>query len=221
MIAGYTLYNMLQIDRTIFDNIMLYEKIDKEICICEIEKRCLSLTVNCDFPSLFKSFVELFFKKNYDIFRELWETKLYEYNPIENYDRNESSERILTNGRKENSKRILTNGRKENSKRILANDGENKVSAMNSSDYQPDSKTVNNGSDTFNATTDDDGSDVYNATTDDDGSDVYNARTHGNIGVTTTQAMIEEQRKVVRYDFYSEVARMFEDELCVSNYGTY
>ena len=74
MTVGYTLYNMLQIDETIFDNIVLYEKIDKEICICEIEKRCLSLTVNCDFPSLFKSFVESFFKKNYDIFRELWET---------------------------------------------------------------------------------------------------------------------------------------------------
>lgn len=197
MIAGYTLYNMLQIDGTIFDNIILYEKIDKEICISEIEKRCLSLTVNCDFPSLFKSFVELFFKKNYDIFRELWETKLYEYNPIENYDRNESSEHILTNGRKEDSKRVI------------ANNGENKVSAMNSSDYQPDSQTINEGTDTFNASTND------------DGSDVFNGRTHGNIGVTTTQAMIEEQRKVVRYDFYGEVARMFEDELCVSNYGTY
>ena len=173
MTTGYTLYNMLQIDGTIFDNIILYEKIDREICICEIEKRCLSLTVNCDFPPLFKSFVELFFKKNYDIFRELWETKLYEYNPIENYDRNETSERILSN------------------------DGENKVSAMNSSEYQPDSKAISNGS------------------------DVYNARTHGNIGVTTTQAMIEEQRRVVRYDFYEEVARMFENELCVSNYGTY
>ena len=173
MIAGYTLYNMLQIDETIFDNIRLYEKIDKETCIYEIEKRCLSLTVNCDFPSLFKSFVEQFFRKNYDIFQELWETKLYEYNPIENYDRNETSERILSN------------------------DGENKVSAMNSSDYQPDSKAISNGS------------------------DVYNGRTHGNIGVTTTQAMIEEQRRVVRYDFYAEVARMFEDELCVSNYGTY
>lgn len=173
MNAGYTLYNMLQIDETIFDNIKLYEKIGKETCICEIEKRCLSLTVNCDFPSLFKSFVEQFFRKNYDIFRELWETKLYEYNPIENYDRNETSERILSN------------------------DGENKVSAMNSSDYQPDSQASSNGS------------------------DVYNARTHGNIGVTTTQAMIEEQRSLVRYDFYTEVARMFENELCVSNYGTY
>ena len=185
MIAGYTLYNMLQIDETIFDNILLYEKIDKEICICEIEKRCLSLTVNCDFPSLFKSFVELFFKKNYDIFRELWETKLYDYNPIENYDRNENSSR--------NEKRDRT----------LTDNNENKVSAMNSSDYQPDSMSQNSGKDVFN------------------GSNTFNSRIHGNIGVTTTQTMIDEQRRTVRYDFYGEVARMFEDELCVSNYGTY
>lgn len=172
MIVGYTLYNMLQIDETIFDNIKLYEKIDKETCICEIEKRCLTLTVNCDFPSLFKSFVEQFFRKNYDIFRELWETKLYEYNPIENYDRTETSEHIISNS------------------------GEQKISAMNSSEYQPDSSASS------------------------DGSDVFNARVHGNIGVTTSQQMIEAQRELVRYDFYEEVARMFEDELCVSNYGT-
>ena len=193
MVYGYNLYNMLQLDPSIFDGIVLYEKIDREICINEIEKRCLSVPVNCDYPALFKKFVHHFFNKNYNIFRELYETMLYEYNPIENYDRYEDSDRTVDSS--------------ENSSRTQINNSESKISAMNSSDYQPDKKVTDNGNDSFSGTG--------------NGKDKYTSHIHGNIGVTTSQQMIEAQRKLVRYDFYEEVAKRFEDELCVSNYATY
>lgn len=184
---------MIQLDNTLFDDIVLYEQIDRETCINEIQKRCWSLPVNCDSPGLFKQFVNHFFKKNYNIFRELWETMQYDYNPIENYDRYENSNREMENA--------------QNSERELNADTENEVSAMNSSDYQPDRKQTDSSKDNFG--------------TSGNGTDVFESHIHGNIGVTTSQQMIQAQREVVRYDFYNEVAEKFENELCVSNYSDY
>lgn len=47
------------------------KRLARKPVFAEIEKRCLSLTVNCDFPSLFKSLWSSFSRKNYDIFRDV------------------------------------------------------------------------------------------------------------------------------------------------------
>lgn len=44
-------------------------------------------------------------------------------------------------------------------------------------------------------------------------------RAHGNIGVTTTQAMIEEERRVAQYDIYRDIALKFESEFTIPIYG--
>lgn len=43
-------------------------------------------------------------------------------------------------------------------------------------------------------------------------------RAHGNIGVTTTQAMIEEERRVVQFHVYDYIAKEFETEFCLLVY---
>lgn len=44
-------------------------------------------------------------------------------------------------------------------------------------------------------------------------------RAHGNIGVTTTQQMIEEERRVAQYDIYRDIALKFESEFTIPVYG--
>lgn len=46
-------------------------------------------------------------------------------------------------------------------------------------------------------------------------SEYVKLRAHGNIGVTTTQAMIEEQRRVVQFHVYDVVIDMFENKFFV------
>ena len=46
----------------------------------------------------------------------------------------------------------------------------------------------------------------------------HKLRAYGNVGVTTTQEMLEAQRKVVRYNIYNEIADSFKEEFCLYIY---
>lgn len=46
----------------------------------------------------------------------------------------------------------------------------------------------------------------------------HKGRMWGNIGVTTTQQMIEEERKVVKFDIYDYIAECFKAEFCLMIY---
>lgn len=107
---------------------------------------------------------------------------------------------------------------------------ENLVSAYNATEYQADTKenlttsntqkTTNNANESsdntgnytseYNATDSDTGS-VNDSGTDDD---VYTSRTHGNIGVTTTQQMLEAEINLMRnYNVYEKVVQWIQHEL--------
>lgn len=43
-------------------------------------------------------------------------------------------------------------------------------------------------------------------------------RTHGNIGVTTTQAMIKEERAVVQFNIYDHIIGSFKNRFCILVY---
>lgn len=199
---GFTLYNMLQIDNSLFDNIVLYEKIDKDVMLTEIFKRCGSLPCIDFNPDLYKIFVENFFKKYYNMFKKLYDSMYFDYNPLENMNRTKESQMVRENDRNTTSEQ---HGSDSN-----VTDSENQISAMDSNDYQPDRKTSSDS--TTSSDVNASGSEKEN------GKDTYTENEHGTIGVITNQDMIEKERRVVRYDFYREVAGMYENELCVSIY---
>lgn len=72
---------------------------------------------------------------------------------------------------------------------------ESKISAMNSSSYQPDSK----GESSSNG----------------EGRNQFHSRTHGNIGVTTSQQMLEQERRVSNFSAYEEVSKWFGEALMI------
>lgn len=75
-------------------------------------------------------------------------------------------------------------------------DAENKVSAYDSSEYQPNEKTISNSNNQQ------------------DGSLVHEETTSGNIGVTTTQRMLESELNVrPKLNIYEVIANDFYNEL--------
>ena len=46
----------------------------------------------------------------------------------------------------------------------------------------------------------------------------HTLHTHGNIGVTTTQQMIEAERECVRYNLYDEIAADYQMAFCLDIY---
>lgn len=92
---SYSLINIYEASgQTLFDDIELYELIDKDILVNTIFDEAGELEPVTSYPSLLKSKINVFFKRYYTNFKHLYDAYLLEYEPIENYDRH--SEITLT-----------------------------------------------------------------------------------------------------------------------------
>ena len=193
---------------TVIDTIMMDHF--KHICIYEE-------------PQFFKSCLELFFRKHLDEFKRLYETVIVEYNPIENYDRFEDNHRKLkeTGGYTDTK----SGGYSDHTTGGYSDTGSgsdsvtNEISAMNSGGFQNDTKSTTELGTTVRRENDetvshtDDGSLNHDRDAIDD--ETFHARVHGNIGVTTTQQMISQERESVQFNIFSHISQAFFSELMV------
>lgn len=184
------LVNLYEFDNSIFDTFVVPEEIDRDSVICEIMLMSGLCTPIYLEPRLFKQMVGHWCKTRMNIFAKLYSTTRLEYNPIENYDRSEDSTRNVEST--------------ENGDTIINSNSERKVSAYNTEDYVNDAKTGENSS---TATTD-------NRNTGEN----YTSRVHGNIGVTTTQQMIQSERDVVKFNIYEYIAKEFDKSFMIGVY---
>lgn len=136
---------------------------------------------------------------------KLYAVTQLEYNPIENYDRKEETT--------EDSSATGTNSFKQgtitetNTTRYGSTD-ENTVAAFNSDSYQPSEKLTRGGDDTTNSEITH-GLDSTN--TSNTGKLIRDSRVHGNIGVTTTQQMMEAEIKIAEANYIETVCNMYAD----------
>lgn len=196
------LSDLLRIDDTLFDGITLPTNIDRDILENAILRRCMSLTPIYTHTETFKAFTQIFFQTHYTIIEKLMDTVLLTYNPIENYNRLEEIEREET----------LTAGIGTQNTRI-GNDGEetiDDVSAFDSDNYSPSTKRNITSTNNQTDTTTRNGKDTT--------AEKITTRTSGNIGVTTTQQMIEQERNVAMFNCYDTIARMYEVEMFIGIY---
>lgn len=184
-----TLLDLLTADPELLNNIALPEEMDRETLVNQILFEGCTLYPIYQDPILFKRMVEHYFTMRLQIHEELAKTLEYSYNPLENYDRIEDRKRTGSGTESYNRNRHLTGNATT----------EEQVSAYNESSYQPQSKTI-----TDTADSDDD---KLSRKTGEEGSEY--SRIHGNIGVTTSQQMLEDQRRVVKFSLYEFIAAHF------------
>lgn len=232
-IAKLTLIGMNNYDNSLFDNLR-FENVDHETLVNTI-------LLNCgEFEVLYPNIETL--KNMFTLFSSKWSRTVSkwvnalntEYKPLENYDRYENfggSETELENG----DETHLTNGNEtitNNGNTILSrsgtdnNDTESKTSAFNANDYQPNEKTItqiNYGSSDKN--------DVNLSQTripnitEIRTPNIKRTRTpnlenhiHGNIGVTTSQQMLESELKLQYWNLYNKISNIFMKEFCIMVY---
>lgn len=166
-------------------------------------------------PHFFQQCASAWWNTIQDIIDMYWYTTQVDYNPIENYDKTETYHTDDHSNRNEKGNSTSKEDNITDTETNSNSTTENQVSAFNSSDYQPDSKSENTEHATVNMTQDNSG----NVNTEVNNNDYFTHdaknRIHGNIGVTTTQKMIEEARRVGRFNFYEVVARMFAEEFLI------
>jgi hypothetical protein len=125
-----------------------------------------------------------------------------EYAPLENYDRHEDwTDTLDSDG---TSRTTGTND--------TSTDGTvtTDVSAYDSNGYQPKEKV------TTSETIDNDTTENNTSTLDNEG--VHTGRIHGNIGVTTSQQMLESELDLGYWNIYSRITDMFLKEFCIMIY---
>lgn len=117
-----------------------------------------------------------------------------DYAPLENYDR-------IEEWHNDNNFRNNTHNHGYVSVAL-----QNNVSAYDSSDFQPHDQSTSR-----------DDTDMYN-NNDGDGIENKNGRAHGNIGVTTSQQMLESELKIAEWNLYDHIADLFIKEFCICVY---
>lgn len=193
-------------------------------------------------PDMFKYRCERFFERRYWSIEEMYKTMFYDYDPIENYrryedgwennDDKEKRERGVEENDKEQTGRKKTGKttEKDNVGNITNSTSTVSVSAYNSDGFLNDTKNVADTEGTENRNSEvniSDNEDVNRSLNrgvsenEDIGNErrkKYGSLAHGNIGVTTTQQMIESQRESVEFDFYMWIAKIWAKEfvVCVS-----
>lgn len=148
-------------------------------------------------PETLKHAVSQWVSVNKRRWTRLYETTLFCYDPISNYDRTEEWDD--TNEETENQTGSGSNSGNGNSM--------HNVGAYNN-EMQKATEDTATSSSSYNGT----GSKETKKTV------KHRARIFGNIGVTTTQEMIEAERRVVSFDIFGIIANEFRQQFCISVY---
>lgn len=198
MTATLSILGLYTYDPTIFDNFHLPAGVDKDTLtdnlLCELAEFEV-LYPNADF---LKALIGAWSRKELPVWEKLLATTMFEYDPISNYDRTEEWSETRTG-------RAKTTG---TSSATDTADVASKVAGFNSEEL------VNRDASTSNATSSTQ-DEVNNENSDDT---IKTGRAYGNIGVTTTQQMIEAERAVVAFNIYDYIINSFRSRFCLLIY---
>ena len=212
----------------LFKNMTLPTGIDKDVLTDNFLLRGGEFEVLYPDPHFLQDAITLWSKKWYRTFDKWVAALAIEYNPLENYDRKEDYSDTLNKG-------IKTSGRRDSGNtRTFANDDtttpgttiteERQVSAFDSSDYQPSEQVITTPTgdgDVLSHTgtiTDEYGEGTSGSETE-NSKTVHDGRIHGNIGVLTSQKMLEEELQIAEWNLYEHITDLFLSEFIIPIYS--
>lgn len=196
LVGCYAYYNNAGGD--LFEHLQLPSELDKETLTNNIILKGSEFEVIYANPELLKVAIGIWSDVNSATFTRWVNALNIEYAPLENYDRHES----WTDNRESSGTGEST------STGTSSNTTEQTKSAFDSSTYQPDSKVEVSGEAEDNTTSSTSGTDDLEHT----------GRIHGNIGVTTSQQMLEAELNLGYWNVYERITQLFLQEFTIPVY---
>lgn len=191
---------LLDWDNTLFDNMSLPEDVSLDDVVDHIIFKYGDAPLFSPDPAVMKYYITKWSARRLSQWTRFKNAIEEEYNPLENYDRTEETTDYLTHGHKVVTNDDLTHG--------LTTEGQ--ISADNVSTYQPDSKAINSGKDQRDLDETHSGQDKRD----------YNSHIHGNIGVTTSQQMLQSELDLIpKLDLLDFIADDFHSEFNIMIYN--
>lgn len=230
-----TLKDFLAWDATVLDGVVVPEGMDAELMRNTLYMRCGELTSHWSSPGTFKAATTNWFLTHQWNIQHLYNLLLAEYNPIHNYDRDETiTIDVGENGGRGYNSEVTstgnTSGASTRTPDLTSTDDttvKRNVSAFDSSEYQPRDEDVTvstrkeSGTDNIEShdeTSNNTATDYQEQTVNNRNENHVN-HMEGNIGITTTQQMMNEEIALMKsFNLYDTVASMFEDDMMVLVY---
>lgn len=207
-LAKITLIGFYNYDNTLFDNITLPSGIDKDTLVNNILLDGGEFEVLYGNPIFYKNAVEHFFKLNYDLFNRWVNDLSREYQPLENYDRQETwsdSGSYTNDGTASTTSQDTSSGTTSTTNQVSSFDA--------SSNLVDDTKSDGTASNTASGSN---SSATHDSNTH---TDRHDGRVHGNIGVTTSQQMLESELEIrQKWQLIKIITDMFINELLIAVY---
>lgn len=145
--------------------------------------------------------------------KKLYDTTVLEYNPIENYDRMEDwtdTDDETTSSARDNTIKSTSTNEITNSVNITDQNTAFNAGLADHAKQITDGDTTENGSIT--------NTEKENVNDGRTGTHTRTGRAHGNIGVTTSQQMIQSERDLVVFNLYDVIAESFIENFCLMVY---
>ena len=220
---------LLDYDDTLFDDMVLPEGLDDEdgvvrgLIIDDIILRHGDTPLFIPEPAVMKYYITSWSSRMQPVFQRMWNACIAEYDPIENYNRQE--DRTETTKDTMGNTRTLDTSNDTSGTDTVTESGtrttENSVSAENVTTFSPDNKSVETPDITTERTPDLSVTDTGTITDDGsyDGSLTIDSHIHGNIGVTTSQQMLEQELAIVpKLDIIRIISDSWAAEFCLAVY---
>lgn len=220
-----TVEGLYNYDNTLFDGFNVPDGLVKQIAIDAILMRTRELEILYPDFTYMKNRITIWSNKYQINWKKLYDTTVLEYNPIENYDRIEdwtyTDDETSTSAR--DNTRNTTNSVKSTSTNEIMNSvnvtDQNTAFNTGLADHAKqitDGDTTENGTITNTET----GKDTENESVNGGRTGIHTrtGREHGNIGVTTSQQMIQSERDLVVFNLYDVIAESFIENFCLMIY---
>ena len=230
MSATVSLLGLSRINPGILGDLVLPDGLDADLVKDNLLAETAELEVIYPDAVFMQAMIGRWSAKELPIWERLYKTTLLEYNPIENYDRME--EWTEAEDTKKNTEADATgtsttdtdgtSTRQSNTDGVI-ND-QKYVSAYNEIEFTPTERDNNTQNEKNNSEQKDVGTVSVKTsaenTTDETGNRnlLRKGRAHGNIGVTTSQQMIEAERDVALYNIIDVIINSFKNRFCLQVY---
>ena len=193
-----TLYGMYQYNSILFNGLMLPAGMENKIMSELLLYHYGDLYPYIQVPDKLGNLISVWSASRLPQWQRAYDALFSAYNPIDNYNMHEEIDE------RPDIQRI--NHYSDNS--TSSGNSDTLRSGYDSNDYVPDSKMISSGS----------GNNTGSSTISETGSRKTITNRSGNIGVTTTQQMINSELEIRKQNLYDQIMREFENEFMVQLY---
>ena len=230
MSATVSLLGLSRINPDILGDLVLPDGLDADLVKDNLLAETAELELIYPDALFMQAMIGRWSQKELPIWTRLYKTTQLEYNPIENYDRveewteGESSARSVDAETTGSSTTGSTGSTNTSGTTTASATGQNYVSAYNEPDFTPTEKDTNTQNGSSETVQHEEGNVNVKTAADTTTSETEkrdlsrSGRTYGNIGVTTSQQMIESERKVSLYNIIDVIINSFKNRFCLQVY---